>query len=105
MAIVLNKENFESTIKSSLPVIIKVSATWCGPCQQMIPVFELIEREFADRVTFAHLDVDEARELAIQFGITSVPTILFLKNGDVIAKEVGYVGKDALKMKIEKFLS
>ncbi|MBT4856088.1 thioredoxin [bacterium] len=105
MAIELNGSNFNTTVKESdKPVIIKAFATWCGPCQQMIPIFEEIEKEFEGRCSFAELDVDNARELAIELGITSVPTIIFYKNGDIVSKEVGYLSKDDLHNKIDAFI-
>ena len=105
MAIELNESNFNASVKeASQPVVIKAFATWCGPCQQMLPIFDEIEKEFSDKCTFAILNVDDARDLAIQLGITSVPTIILYKNGDVISKEVGFISKDDLQEKIEAFL-
>ena len=105
MAIELTDANFNAEVKESAkPVVIKAFATWCGPCQQMVPVFEEIEKEFEGRCNFASLDVDSARELAIQLGITSVPTTILFKNGEVSSKDVGFMSKDDLAAKIEAFI-
>ena len=105
MPVVITKENVEKEIaQSKLPVVLDVYATWCGPCQQMAPIFDELEKEMSDKVKFAKLNVDEARELSIQYGVTSVPTFVFIKNNDIKHKEVGYMNKDDLKAKIEEFI-
>lgn len=102
MAVIVTKENFEKEIAhSKLPVIIDVFATWCGPCQQMMPIFQELEGELGDRYKFAKINVDEARELSIQYGVTSVPTFIFIKDNQVKAKETGYMSKEELIEKIE----
>lgn len=102
MAIVITKDNFEKEIaQSTLPVIIDVFATWCGPCQQMMPIFHELEQEMGTRYKFAKINVDEARELSIQYGVTSVPTFIFIKDNQVKAKETGYMSKEELIEKIE----
>lgn len=102
MAVIITKENFEQEIvQSKLPVIIDVFATWCGPCQQMMPIFHELEQEIGARYKFAKINVDEARELSIQYGVTSVPTFIFIKDNQVKAKETGYMSKEELIEKIE----
>lgn len=105
MPVVITKENVEQEVGgSSLPVVVDVYATWCGPCQQMTPIFEELEKEIGDKVKFAKLNVDEARELSIQYGVTSVPTFVFIKNNDIKHKETGYMSKEDLKAKVEEFI-
>jgi thioredoxin 1 len=86
------------------PVVIDVFAKWCGPCIQMKPFFEQLASELSDRYTFAELDVDASRELAINLNVTSVPTLIFIKNKNIVGREVGYLPKDELKAKIESYL-
>lgn len=101
----LTQENFkQEVLQSDLPVVIKVYAIWCGPCQHMVPVFEAVSKENEGKAKFFELNVDQARELAIQFGITSVPTTIFVKNGTVLAKEVGYMSQPDLQDKINTLL-
>jgi thioredoxin 1 len=105
MIININKQNFKTDIEQSTkPVIIEAYAVWCGPCQHMTPIFEELERELGSKYTFAKLNVDEARDIAIQYSITSVPTFLFLKNNQVQGKEIGFMSKEDLKDKISELL-
>ena len=105
MSVNITKDNFSSEIENSeLPVIIDVYATWCGPCQQMMPVFDELSKELDGKYKFAKLNIDEAREIATQYNVSSVPTFIFIKEGKVVGKETGYMNKDILKDKIETIL-
>ncbi len=85
----LTQANFVQEVeKATKPVVIDVYASWCGPCQQMQPIFAALEKEMGETYKFVQLNVDEARELSIKFGITSVPTFLFVKNNQVMAKKL-----------------
>lgn len=104
--ITINKDNFEKEIKQNdKPVVIEVYATWCGPCQQMKPIFTELSQEFENRCKFAALNVDEVRDLSIMFGVTSVPTFVFYYNGEMHSKDTGYMSKEALKSRVEEFLA
>jgi thioredoxin 1 len=101
MAIAITPDNFEQTVmKATKPLVIDVYATWCGPCQQMKPIFNELESELGDTYIFATLNVDEARDISIKFGVTSVPTFIFMDKGVVKGKETGYMNKASLKEKI-----
>jgi thioredoxin 1 len=105
MIVSITKHNFKHEIEEATkPVVIEVYATWCGPCQHMMPIFEKLEKEMGDKYVFAKLNVDESREVAIHYGITSVPTFLFIKHGKVIGKEVGFLEEADLKTKIEQLV-
>lgn len=105
MIITINRHNFKQEIEqASKPVVIDVYATWCGPCQHMAPLFEELEKQYGDKLTFAKLNVDESREIAISYGITSVPTFLFIKNNEVVDKAIGYMSKEDLETKIKQLL-
>lgn len=100
MSLLITKENYEKEVTSNKkPVIIDVFADWCGPCVQMAPIFEELEKELTD-YAFVKLNVDESRELAIQFGVTSIPTFIFMNKGKVMGKDTGYISKADLKKKI-----
>ena len=102
MVLVLNSANIEEEVnKSTLPVIIDVYATWCGPCQQMASIFEEAAKELSDKYKFAKLNIDEERDLAIKYNVSSIPTLVFVKDGNVVGKETGFMNKEALKEKIE----
>ncbi len=105
MPISITKENIKEEIEqSALPIVIDVYATWCGPCQQVAPLFDELSKELGDVCKFVKLNVDEARELSIYYGVTSVPTFIFIKNNEIKHKETGYMSKDDLKTKILEFV-
>ena len=70
----------------------------------MQPIFDELEKEFSNAYTFAKLNVDDARDISIQYGITSVPTFLFIKNGEVVGRETGFINKDDLINKMNEYL-
>jgi thioredoxin 1 len=105
MAIAINSQNFDQEIKNSeKPIVIDVFATWCGPCQYMAPVFEELSKEMGEKYKFAKINIDEERELAVQYNVSSIPTFIFIKNNEVIGREMGYMDKETLKKKIEEIL-
>ena len=100
----LTKETFEQDVlQSAQPVVVDFWATWCGPCQMLAPVLTEVAEELP-QVTFCKVDVDEERELALDAGIESIPTLLIVKNGKVEKRLVGYREKDALLREIEAVL-
>lgn len=95
-------KNNQHEIEASKFAVIDVFATWCGPCMEMKPIFEEAAKKYA-QYTFAELNVDEARELAINYGVTSVPTFIFLKEGKVVGKETGYMPMEDFVEKLEEY--
>ncbi|MDT8391616.1 MAG: thioredoxin [Lentisphaeria bacterium] len=88
--LIFTEENFETEVlKSDLPVLVDFGATWCGPCRAIGPVIDQVADETAGKAKVGKVDVDEAPGLAAKYGIRSVPTLLFIKNGDVTDKQVG----------------
>ncbi len=93
-------QNFTDTaLKSNKLVVVDFFATWCGPCQMMAPHIEELAHEMPD-VVIGKLNSDENPETVTQYQIMSLPTIVFLKNGQVVDKVIGYQSKDALEEKI-----
>ena len=98
-------ENFDAEIMNSdIPVLVDFSASWCGPCKQLAPIVEELATEYAGRLKVAHVDVDHARTHAAQFGVMSVPTVLYMKNGAVTDSQVGLTNKANMVEKIDKML-
>ncbi len=101
----INDDNFESEVmQSDVPVLVDFSATWCGPCKKLEPIVEELATEFSGKIKVAHVDIDQARGTAMKFGIMSVPTVLYLKGGDVKDTQVGLVAKDKMVEKINALL-
>lgn len=92
--IILNETNFEvEALKSEQPVLVDFFATWCPPCRKLAPIVEEIAEDYAGRVKVAKLNIDEARSIAIKYGVSSIPTLILFKNGEPIDRIVGYVPK------------
>ena len=91
----LTKENFAKETANGL-IVVDFWATWCGPCRILSPTVDEIADEYADRITVAKCNVDDAEEIAMQYRIMSIPTLLFFKGGEVVDKRVGVVSKDEI---------
>ncbi len=105
-ALEITDSNFEQEVlKEKLPVLVDFWATWCGPCLMMAPIVEEIAQEYTGRLKVAKLDVDQNNQTSIQYGIRSIPTLFFFKDGKVVDRIVGAVPKQNFVEKIEKILN
>ncbi len=91
-------------LKSEIPVMVDLWAVWCGPCRMIHPIIEELSEEFAGKALMTKLDVDTNRETAMKYGIRNIPTVLFIKNGEVVDKQVGAVPKRKFVEKLEAIL-
>jgi thioredoxin 1 len=103
--VTLTNDNFENEVaKSDIPVLVDFWAPWCGPCKALAPIMEQLAAEYAGKLKIGKLDIDENNELAIKFGVRSIPTMLFFKGGQPVDKMVGAVPKAQIIQRLGQIL-
>ena len=101
----VNDQSFENEIiKSSMPVVVDLWAPWCGPCHMIAPVTEKLSDEYADRVKFSKLNVDENHETSQRYGVMSIPMLIFFKDGQQVDSVLGAVPESTLQPKVRALL-
>lgn len=106
MALKFTDDNFNELVKQSKGlVVVDFWAQWCGPCRTVGPIIEDLSKEYEGKAHIGKLDVDSNPNVSSEFGITSIPAILFFKNGQVVDRVVGAQPKSALSNKIEQWLA
>lgn len=101
----ITDSNYTELAAAGMPLVIDFSATWCGPCRKIAPVIEELAAEYDGRVCICKCDVDQNEELTARFAIRNVPTVLFIKDGQVVDKSVGAAPKSTFVQKIEQLLA
>ena len=104
-SVTLNQQNFKSVIEDGTPVLVDFWADWCAPCRAVGPVVEELAEEFAGRAIVGKVDVDDQVELAREYGIRSIPSLLFFHGGEVIDRVVGTASKRELSEKLQQLVS
>lgn len=105
MALEITDGNFEELVmQSDKPVMIDFWAVWCGPCRMIAPLVEEMAKEYDGKAVVGKVDVDSNQAVAAQFGIRNIPTVLFVKNGQVADKQVGACPKQVLVNKLNALL-
>lgn len=105
MAITITKETFEAEVTNSqIPVLVDFWASWCGPCQMLSPIVDGLSEEYKGKIKVGKVNVDEQGELAANFAIVSIPTLLLFQNGKLAERLVGVRSQDELEDMIEKYL-
>ena len=104
MEVTVTSENFESLKNGAQPLVVDFWATWCGPCRMIAPVIAELAEAYDGKVTVAKCDVEEREDLAAEFGIRNIPTILFFKGGQVFDKLIGAQPKAKIEEKIQALL-
>ena len=105
MGISVKTDNFKTeVINSSLPVLVDFWAPWCGPCQMIAPHIEQLAKEYSGRCKVCKINVDEASEIATKYAIMSIPAIILFKDGKIMEKRVGAMGKEDLEKIIQPYI-
>ena len=98
MTLEITDSSFQTEVtESALPVLVDFWAPWCGPCKMVAPVLDELAREYAGKLKIVKLNVDQNQQVAAQFGISSIPTLIMFRNGKEAGKMIGFQSKDALK--------
>lgn len=101
----ITNQNFEAEVaKSDIPVLLDFWAEWCGPCRMLSPVIEEIANEYNGKIKVGKINVDNEEQLAAAFGISSIPTLIIMKNGKVTDSSVGFIPKDKIAEMLDKTL-
>ena len=105
MAVEFTAENFDSlALESDKPVVVDFWAEWCGPCRMVGPVVEELANDYDGRAVVGKVNVDQHGDISMKYGVRNIPTILFLKGGEVVDKSVGAVPKNVLIEKLDALL-
>ncbi len=104
MEVTITSENFKSLKNGELPLVVDFWATWCGPCRMVGPVISELAEEYDGRITVGKCDVEENEDLALEFEVRSIPTIVFIKDGKIVDKMVGAQAKAKIQEKFESLL-
>lgn len=104
MALQITDATLEEVLQTDKLVVIDFWAEWCGPCKMIGPIIEEVSEEYKDKVIVGKVDVDSNDEAATKYGIRNIPTILFIKNDEIVDKVVGVTPKELLIEKINQFL-
>ncbi|HDQ00357.1 MAG TPA: thioredoxin [bacterium] len=101
----VTEENFKSEVlQSDLPVLIDFWAVWCGPCKAIHPIVEELAKDYQGKLKVGKCDVDSNQQIALKYGIRSIPTLLIYKDGEVVEQIIGAVPKQQIVKKLEPFL-
>ena len=103
MVVHFDEKTFDEAVRGEKPVLVDFWATWCGPCMMLSPIMEELDGEMSD-VKFCKLNVDDERDLAIEYGVQSIPMLLFVKNGEIAGTSIGYADKASIRARIEAAL-
>ncbi len=100
----ITSENFEEIIASGKPVILDFWATWCGPCRRVGPIIDELAKDYEGQVIVGKCDIEEDEDLPMRFGVRNIPTILFIKNGEVVEKQIGAAARPVFEEKLKSIL-
>jgi len=104
MAQNITSENFEELVASGKPIVLDFWASWCGPCRRVGPIIEELANDYEGQVIVGKCDIEEDEDLPMRFGVRNIPTILFIKNGEVVDKQIGAAARPVFEEKLKSIL-
>ena len=104
MAQVINTGNFEALVATGKPIVLDFWATWCGPCRRVGPIIEALAEDYEGQAIIGKCDVEEDEDLAARFGVRNIPTVFFIKGGEVVDKVVGAAARPVYEEKLKSLL-
>ena len=104
MAVNVTNENAKEFMATELPIVLDFSAAWCGPCKQLAPIIDELSKEYEGRIAVGKCDIEEADDLTMEYGIRNVPTVLYIKDDQVVDKQVGAATKNVFVEKLQAIL-
>lgn len=100
----ITENNYEELVATGKPIVLDFWATWCGPCRKIAPIIEALANEYEGQAIIGKVDIEECEDLAAQFGVRNIPTVLYIKNGEVVDKQVGAAPRPTLEEKLKAIL-
>jgi thioredoxin 1 len=104
MEVVITNENFKSYLEGSMPLVVDFWATWCGPCRAIAPVIKQLAEEYDGKIVVGKCDVEDNDDIAVEYGVRNIPTILFFKDGQLVDRLVGAQPKAKFDEKFKALL-
>ncbi len=99
----LGEKNFDEVVGGSKPVLVDFWATWCGPCQFMLPIFDKLAKKYGNKVSFGRLNVDDNQGVAMRYDVYAIPTFIMFMSGKAVDRAVGAVGEKGLEGLLQKY--
>lgn len=105
LVIVNSTEEFDNMLANNKLVLVDFWATWCTPCKMVAPIIDQLAEQYAGKITVAKVDVDQQQDLAVRYGIQTIPTIMLFKDGKFVAKEIGVKPIDSFKSMVDSHIA